>query len=106
MFGERRVSKVRDGRRTVGWVAVFGAFDRANGRPANDQQDSCHKVEQGKYEYEVCIFGKATQRDIGQRSGGTNLGQWHSATVDENSGKRLLKSRHAQRYPITDPEPT
>lgn len=54
-------------------------------------RDSCHKVEQGKYEYEVCIFGKATQRDIGQRSGGTNLGQWHSATVDENSGKRLLK---------------
>ena len=54
-------------------------------------RDSCHKVEQGKYEYEVCIFGKATQRDIGQKSGGTNLGQWSSATVDENSGKRLLK---------------
>ena len=54
-------------------------------------RDSCHKVEQGKYEYEVCIFGKATQRDIGQRSGGTNLGQWNSVTVDENSGKRLLK---------------
>ncbi|KAK1746981.1 putative glucosidase 2 beta subunit-like protein [Skeletonema marinoi] len=30
-------------------------------------RDSCHKIESGKYEYEVCIFGKATQRDIGQK---------------------------------------
>jgi hypothetical protein len=37
-------------------------------------RDACHKLEHGKYEYEVCIFGQATQRDIGQKNGGTNLG--------------------------------
>lgn len=24
-------------------------------------RDACHKLEHGKYEYEVCIFGQATQ---------------------------------------------
>jgi protein kinase C substrate 80K-H len=52
-------------------------------------RDTCHKVESGKYEYEVCIFGKATQRDIGQKSGGTNLGNWHSFQIE--NGVRTLK---------------
>ena len=53
-------------------------------------RDSCHSVESGKYEYEVCIFGKAAQRDIGKKEGGTNLGNWQSMQLDE-SGVRTLK---------------
>ena len=52
-------------------------------------RDSCHKIESGKYEYEVCIFGKATQRDIGQKGGGTHLGSW--AKVLMENGQRTLK---------------
>jgi len=50
----------------------------------------CHKLESGKYEYEVCVFGKATQRDIGQSSGGTHLGSWETVDVDEH-GRRTFK---------------
>lgn len=53
-------------------------------------RDTCHKVQSGKYEYELCVFGKATQRDAGQSSGGTNLGSWGAPDVDEN-GQRTLK---------------
>jgi protein kinase C substrate 80K-H len=52
-------------------------------------RDTCHTVESGKYEYEVCIFGKATQRDIGQKSGGTNLGSWKEMVVED--GRQTLK---------------
>eukprot|EP00985_Skeletonema_marinoi_P003093 scaffold1288_cov168-Skeletonema_marinoi.AAC.4 len=52
-------------------------------------RDSCHRIESGKYEYEVCIFGKATQRDIGQKGGGTHLGSWDSLLME--NGHRTLK---------------
>lgn len=52
-------------------------------------RDTCHKFESGKYEYELCIFGKATQRDIGQKSGGTSLGSWDKV-LSEN-GQRTLR---------------
>jgi protein kinase C substrate 80K-H len=48
-------------------------------------RDTCHKVTKGKYEYEVCIFGSATQREGGGGGGGTNLGSWKA------DGRRLLK---------------
>jgi len=53
--------------------------------------DTCHKLESGKYEYEVCIFGKASQRDIGQTSGGTNLGSWEAITEEDGPYQRMLK---------------
>lgn len=53
-------------------------------------RDTCHSVESGKYEYEVCIFGKAAQRDIGQKQGGTNLGNWQSMQFNQ-AGMRTLK---------------
>ena len=53
-------------------------------------RDTCHKLEYGQYEYEVCIFGRATQRDIGQSDGGTNLGSWKAAYIDE-MGRRTLE---------------
>ena len=52
-------------------------------------RDTCHSVESGKYEYEVCIFGKATQRDIGQKNGGTHLGNWQRMEI--NDGVRTFK---------------
>ena len=53
-------------------------------------RDTCHSIESGKYEYEVCIFGKATQRDIGQKNGGTSLGKWETMQMDDD-GARTLK---------------
>lgn len=53
-------------------------------------KDSCHIVEEGKYEYEVCLFGSAKQRDKGQ-TGGTDLGRWAGASIDEASGERIWK---------------
>lgn len=54
-------------------------------------RDSCYSVESGKYEYEVCIFKKASQRDKGEKSGGTNLGQWAGMSRDEETGQRVMK---------------
>lgn len=54
-------------------------------------RDSCHIVESGKYEYEVCIFKKATQRDSGQKGGGTHLGNWVGMSRDEETGQRVMK---------------
>jgi len=54
-------------------------------------RDSCYAVESGKYEYEVCMFKKATQRDKGQKGGGTHLGNWAGMSRDEESGQRVMK---------------
>jgi len=53
-------------------------------------RDVCLKIESGKYEYELCIFGGAKQRDHGQTSGGTNLGSWEKLENDEE-GRRTLR---------------
>ena len=69
-------------------------IDRARKYGVNGElytlRDTCHKLEYGQYEYEVCIFGRATQRDIGQSDGGTNLGSWKAAYIDE-MGRRTLE---------------
>ena len=54
-------------------------------------KDTCHSVEAGKYTYELCLMGSATQRDKGQKAGGTNLGAWVSPTKDEETGQRIWK---------------
>jgi len=51
----------------------------------------CISVDAGKYTYETCIFGKSTQRDIGQTAGGTSLGTWKGMSIDEASGRREMK---------------
>jgi protein kinase C substrate 80K-H len=53
-------------------------------------RNSCHSIQSGKYEYEVCIFGEAKQRDIGQKQGGTDLGSWKALQIDDD-GVRTLK---------------
>jgi protein kinase C substrate 80K-H len=45
-------------------------------------RDECFSVEEGKYEYELCMFGKATQKDKGTKAGGTDLGKWKEANTE------------------------
>ena len=59
-------------------------------------KDSCHLVTEGKYDYEVCIYGKASQRDKGVASG-TSLGSWIGMTLDEESGYRVMKWTNGQQ---------
>jgi hypothetical protein len=54
-------------------------------------KDTCHEVTAGKYTYEVCIFGKAAQKDKGSKGAGTSLGRWIKAEYDEETGQRVLK---------------
>ena len=59
-------------------------------------RDSCHSVQEGKYEYEICIFGRATQKAHGNKSG-TQLGRWSGIKVDEETGMRTMEwTRGAQ----------
>jgi protein kinase C substrate 80K-H len=51
-------------------------------------RDECFSVEAGKYEYEVCMFGSASQKDKGSKGGGTNLGRWKEATIETVTGDR------------------
>uniref|UniRef100_A0A7S2UHB7 MRH domain-containing protein n=1 Tax=Attheya septentrionalis TaxID=420275 RepID=A0A7S2UHB7_9STRA len=53
-------------------------------------RDQCFSGEAGKYDYEVCIFGSAKQRDIGQKTGGTDLGKWSGMEIDEESGQKTM----------------
>ncbi|KAL7533151.1 hypothetical protein ACHAWF_004367 [Thalassiosira exigua] len=53
-------------------------------------RDTCHKVEAGKYEYEVCLFGKAWQRDVGKKGGGTDLGNFEKEEIGPD-GRRVLR---------------
>lgn len=53
-------------------------------------RNSCHSVQEGKYDYEVCIFGRAQQKDHGQHSG-TSLGRWKGISVDQDTGLRKME---------------
>ena len=56
-------------------------------------KDECLEMEAGgKYSYELCLFGSASQRDIGATSGGTNLGKWDGVknNDDNNNGERIF----------------
>jgi protein kinase C substrate 80K-H len=57
--------------------------------------DQCFSVEAGKYTYEVCVFGQASQKE-GSGSG-TNLGNWNGMERDEATGKRVLKWTNGQK---------
>jgi protein kinase C substrate 80K-H len=53
-------------------------------------RDTCHSVNEGKYTYEVCIFGRAQQKDLDGASG-TQLGTWHKMKVDPETGARTME---------------
>lgn len=61
-------------------------------------KDSCFSVEEGKYEYELCLFGEAKQRDKGSKVGGTGLGKWTGSSMDDESpGTRIWKWENGQK---------
>lgn len=61
-------------------------------------KDSCYTVTEGKYDYEVCIFGKAVQKAKGASSGsGTSLGRWKGMSIDDASGDRVMKWINGQK---------
>jgi Glucosidase II beta subunit-like protein len=58
-------------------------------------KDTCHSIDTGKYTYEACLFGAASQKESGH---GTDLGKWVSmaggtagAIVDVETGRRVWK---------------
>lgn len=59
-------------------------------------KDTCHTVTAGKYDYEVCVDGKATQKDKGAKSG-TSLGKWQGMSVEKETGKRVMKWENGQK---------
>ena len=80
--------------------------DKIGGRDDHDTfkgelhalKDLCYTVTEGKYDYEVCIFGKAVQKDKGAASGsGTSLGNWKGMSIDDDSGDRVMKWINGQR---------
>jgi protein kinase C substrate 80K-H len=50
--------------------------------------DKCFDILAGKYTYEVCVFGRASQKE-GQ-GGGTSLGNWKGTERDPETGDRML----------------
>ena len=54
-------------------------------------RDTCHSIEAGKYTYEVCIFGSASQKEKNQGGRGTDLGKWKGTSIDEETGRRVWK---------------
>ena len=59
-------------------------------------RDTCHSVQAGKYIYEVCIFGRAAQKE-GEKSSGTSLGQWKGIKVDPETGDRIMEWTNGQK---------
>ena len=52
--------------------------------------NACHSVITGKYEYEVCVFGQALQKEKG-KNGGTSLGHWTGMHIDHETGDISFK---------------
>jgi len=53
-------------------------------------RDECLTIQQGKYEYRLCIFGSSSQRDTSSKSGKTDLGKWEDIEIDRETGERTL----------------
>jgi protein kinase C substrate 80K-H len=59
-------------------------------------KDECLSYDTGKYVYEICLHGGSKQKE-GKSSGGTDLGRWTGASLDEASGQRVWKWENGQR---------
>ena len=83
---------------------VRSLSDKIGGRDPHDTlkgelhalKDLCYAVTEGKYDYEVCIYGKAMQKDKGTSSG-TSLGNWKGMSVDDESGERVMEWKNGQK---------
>lgn len=79
--------------------------DKIGGRGEHDTlkselhalKNACLTVTEGKYDYEVCIYGRATQKDKGHKTGGTGLGSWEGMSFDEETGHRVMKWEKGQQ---------
>mmetsp|Transcript_21426 Transcript_21426/g.35461 ORF Transcript_21426/g.35461 Transcript_21426/m.35461 type:complete len:810 (-) Transcript_21426:48-2477(-) len=88
---EKQVKSLED---TIG--GRDGQQDGVKGE-LHGMKDSCHIVTEGKYDYEVCIYGRAAQKDKGSKSSGTSLGQWQGMSIDEETGHRIMKWEKGQQ---------
>ncbi|GFH48841.1 hypothetical protein CTEN210_05317 [Chaetoceros tenuissimus] len=52
-------------------------------------RDECFDIISGKYTYEVCLFKRAYQREGEAKTGGTDLGKFEGASIDEKTGSRV-----------------
>ncbi len=57
----------------------------------------CHEILAGKYTYEVCLFGRATQKEGAGGSGGTSLGNWKGMDIDASTGQRVMRWTDGQK---------
>eukprot|EP00339_Tiarina_fusa_P008974 CAMPEP_0117085172 /NCGR_PEP_ID=MMETSP0472-20121206/59904_1 /TAXON_ID=693140 ORGANISM="Tiarina fusus, Strain LIS" /NCGR_SAMPLE_ID=MMETSP0472 /ASSEMBLY_ACC=CAM_ASM_000603 /LENGTH=802 /DNA_ID=CAMNT_0004814379 /DNA_START=185 /DNA_END=2594 /DNA_ORIENTATION=- len=78
--------------------SIINALREVGGRDGNELgpggelfalADKCFDITAGKYTYEVCVFGKAAQKDK-PGPGGTNLGQYTRMDMDDETGERVL----------------
>ncbi|KAG7349853.1 glucosidase II [Nitzschia inconspicua] len=74
------------------WKDIGGKDGKQMGENGelHSMADQCYSVVAGKYTYETCIFGRASQKE-GNSSGGTNLGNWRGIERDAESGRRVMK---------------
>jgi protein kinase C substrate 80K-H len=59
-------------------------------------RDECFELTAGKYTYEVCMFGRSYQKE-GNNKGGTDLGKWAGASLDQSTGTRVWKWTGGQK---------
>ncbi|OEU09175.1 mannose 6-phosphate receptor domain-containing protein [Fragilariopsis cylindrus CCMP1102] len=72
--------EIKDINRSINdtWKEIGGIDGNELGRDGEIWKiaDKCFDITAGKYTYEVCLFGKALQKESSDKGGGTNLGQW------------------------------
>jgi len=54
-------------------------------------KDLCLDIDSGSYNYELCFFGKASQRDKGKTTGGTGIGKWNNILIEKGKKVPQLK---------------
>jgi hypothetical protein len=60
-------------------------------------RDECFEVEVGKYTYELCMFGKAYQREGGKKKSGTDLGKWQGYSTVESSASHVWEWKNGAK---------
>ena len=73
------------------WKEIGGKSGNALGRNGEflSIANQCFEIDSGKYTYELCVFGKASQKDSGSQ---TNLGKFDNFEyVEEGKNTRVLK---------------
>eukprot|EP00934_Nitzschia_sp_Nitz4_P006758 Nitzschia sp. Nitz4//scaffold89_size161592//60456//62790//NITZ4_002375-RA/size161592-snap-gene-0.172-mRNA-1//-1//CDS//3329559607//6748//frame0 len=90
---DRDASKAID----AAWKEIGGKDGSDLGRDGelHSLRNECFSVESGKYTYELCMNGRASQKE--GKGSGTNLGNFESVDYDEETGERTLKWANGQK---------